>query len=57
MNGAVALMTSTSATVVWRSALTKQMVAAVEQPAATSPGQPIWRKAPMTRGRRRCQAT
>ncbi len=45
MKGAVALMTSTSATVVWRSALTKQMVAAVEQPAARSPGQPIRRRA------------
>ena len=44
-NGAVALITKTSATVVWRSALMKQTVARVEQPATTRPARPIRRKA------------
>ena len=50
MNGAVALITRTSATDVSRRALMKQMVAAVEQPAATRPGRPMRRSAAMASG-------
>jgi hypothetical protein len=50
MNGAVALITRTSATDVSRRALMKQMVAMVEQPAATSPGRPMRRSAAMACG-------
>ena len=45
MNGAVAEMMLTSATVLRRSALTKQIVAAVEQAAVNSPMPPTERTA------------